>query len=398
MKRISRLSELGQAVMLMATATSPAFADCSVGNRFKYNFAAAPAATLSYAGSSSYTAINDNGATQLMTVSFITDGTVSTAVNGIQLPAIATLINDGGTVNRNLVIGGTLAGRTADISANSRVFVTVFTFTNAIRDFTIQINDVDYTLNQFRDWVEIIGSNAGSSYPPALATPFGTNNSVPGPHISASSSMVVGAATTPVAVTLTQVTGTGASNNNSNTGTVTASFVQPVTRIEVRQGNYPLQTGETATGQQAIGIQAITFCPLPSVTLTKSATPLASAPGNFHTPGSDIIYALTLTNSNSSPVDIDRAIVTDPLPPQISFYNGDFNDAGPGTATVEFLPGTTGMTFSPSDISFSNNGGSSFGFVPASGYDPAVNAIRLNPKGVLGENSSVTFRFRARIK
>jgi uncharacterized repeat protein (TIGR01451 family) len=379
----------------------PAHAVCPATNQFNYTFATATAATLNYASTYSYTAINGLGQSQAIGVSFISNGTNSTVVGGQQMPAITTLINDGGTTNRNLVIGAIFAGRTADVAVNTRIVAAVFTFPTPVRDFTVQINDVDFTVNQFRDWLMVTGTNGPLSYVPSLTTPFGQSNATGGTRTNPSSSQALGATTTPVTITSSQSVGTGASGNNANTGTITASFAQPVTRIEVRYGNYPLQTGETATGQQAIGIQAISFCPMPQLSFAKTSVPFITAaadPRRFNAPGSDVIYSLTLTNSNSSPIDLNQVILTDPLPAQVSFFNGDIDDAGPLTTNYEFVPGTSGLTFAPANLTYSNNGGTSYAYTPVAGVDPLINAIRLNPQGTMAANSSFTLRFRARIK
>jgi uncharacterized repeat protein (TIGR01451 family) len=379
----------------------PAHAVCPATNQFNYTFATETAATLNYANTYSYTATNGLGQSQAIGVSFISNGLSSSIAGGQQMPAITTLINDGGTTNRNLVIGGIFTGRTADVSVNTRVAVVVFTFATPIRDFSVQVNDVDFTINQFRDWLMVTGTNGTLSYVPSLTTPFGQSNATGGTRTNASSSQALGATTTPVTITSSQSVGTGTSGNNSTTGTITASFMEPVTRIEVRYGNYPLQTGETATGQQAIGIQAISFCPMPQLTFAKSSAPFTTAatdPLRFNIPGSDVIYSLTLTNSNSSPIDLNQVIMTDPLPAQISFLNGDIDDGGPLTTNYEFVPGASGLTFAAANLTYSNNGGTSYGYTPAAGYDPLVTAIRLNPQGSMAANSSFTLRFRARIK
>jgi uncharacterized repeat protein (TIGR01451 family) len=338
---------------------------------------------------------------QRFTVTFISNGTTSTVVGGQQMPAITNLINDGGTTNRNLVIGAIFAGRTADVSVNTRIVAAVFTFATPVRDFTVQVNDVDFTVNQFRDWLQVTGINGATSYVPSLTTPFGQSNATGGTRTNASSSQALGATTTPVTINSSQSVGTGASGNNANTGTVTASFIQPVTRIEVRYGNYPLQAGETNTGQQAIGIQAISFCPMPQLSFAKTSSPVVTDvtdPLRFNAPGSDIIYSLTLTNSNSSPIDLNQVVLTDPLPSQVTFFNGDIDGAGPLSTNFEFVPGTSGLTFAPANITYSNNGGTSFAFTPAAGYDANVNALRFNPQGTMAANSTATIRFRARIK
>lgn len=387
-------------LLLALCCAAPAHAACPVTNQFGFSYGTAAAATLNYASNYNYTATNALGQSQSFNVSFITNGLSSSIIAGAQMPAISNLITDG-TVTNNLVLGGIFTGRTPDVSVNTRVVVAVFTFATPIRDFTVQVNDVDFTSNQFRDWLMIVGSNGGSTYVPSLTTPFGQSNASGGARTNASSSLVVGAATTPVTVTTPQAAGTGASGNNANTGTITASFVEPVTRVEVRYGNYPLGAGETATGQQGIGIQAISFCPMPQITVTKSSAPfvtLISDPARFNAPGSDILYTFTITNSNSSPTDLNQVVLTDVLPAQLSFFNGDIDAAGPLTTNFEFVPGTSGLTLGAGNITYSNNGGVSYTYTPAAGYDANVTAIRVNPQGMMAANSSATLRIRARIK
>ena len=377
-----------------------AHAACPAANQYSFLFNSQAAATLSYATTYSYTATNPSAQTQNFTVGFITNGLSSSIAGGAQMPAISTLINND-NASRFLVIGGIFAGRTADVSVNNRVVVTTFTFPTPVRDVTITISDVDFTTNQFRDWFMAVGRNGASTYIPTLVTPFGQVNNT-GPFTNASSSLTLGPVATPLAVTAAQGVGTGASPNTNTTGDITLSFAQPVTSVEVRYGNYPLQTGETATGQQAIGIKGVSFCPMPSVTLTKTNAPW-SDPVNGTTnpkmiPGADLIYTLTVANANTSPVDLSTTVLTDPLPSQVTFYNGDIDDAGPLTTNYDFNAGTTGLTFGAANLTYSNNAGATYVYTPAAGYDPAVTALRFAPVGSMAANSSFTLKFRARIK
>jgi uncharacterized repeat protein (TIGR01451 family) len=281
------------------------------------------------------------------------------------------------------------------------VIVTTFTFPVPIRDFAIQINDIDFTNNQFRDWIQVTGLNGATSYDPATTTPWGMSNSVPGPHTDVNSSMVMGAATTPVSVTTSQSAGSGSSANNSTTGTLNASFAQPVTSVQVRWGNYPLQSGETTTGQQAIGIQQISYCPMPGLTIIKTANQVVTAatePDRFAIPGADTDYTITVTNTNSSPVDANSLIVADAIPASTTFYNGDIDGVTAGTQNIVFSPGTSGLTLPSGNIGYSNNGGTSFGYTPGSGYDPALSAVRFIPQGTMAPNSSFAITFRVGIK
>ncbi len=378
---------------------SGAQAACPVANQYNFSFANQAAATLNYANTYNYTATSTALGNQNFSVNFVINNLTSSIVGGVATPNIGNLITDG-VAARNLVLGAIFGARSNAAFTTSYVEA-VFTFTAPVRDFSFMLNDIDFTNNQFRDWVQVTGFNGVTSYTPAITTPWGTNNTVPGPHTNASSSMKVGATAAPIAVTANQVVGTGVAGNNSTTGTLNASFIEPVTVIRMRWGNYPLQTGETVTGQQAIGIQTVSFCPMPVLSIGKSSTPFATSltdPNRFNIPGSDVIYTLTVTNTDRSPLDLNGTVLTDVLPPQMTFYNGDIDGAGPLTTNFEFLPGTSGLTLAPANITYSNNGGTSYAYTPVAGYDVAANALRFNPQGTMPANSSFQIKFRTRIK
>lgn len=374
---------------------------CPAQNQFAFSFGTAATATLSYAGAYTYTATNGLGQTASFTVSFAANGTATptTTVGGVATPAIGSLISDG-TVANNLLVGAIFPSRTPSITGATRVVATTFTFTAPVRDFAVQINDIDFASNQFRDWMHISGTSSAGTYVPAIATPFGTNNGA-GPRTSGSSSLALGPATSPFPQGANEAVGTAASGNNATTGTLSASFVQPVTAVTLRYGNYPLQGTETSTGQQAYGIQRVTFCPMPALSVVKTVAPW-SDPQNGTTnpkliPGGDLIYTITVSNTDSSPVDLDGAVITDPLPAGLTFYNGDIDDGGPLTTNFTFAPGSSGLGLAPANLGYSNNGGASFAYAPAAGYDPAVNALRFAPTGSMAANSSFSVSFRVRL-
>ena len=376
-------------------------AGCPAASLYTFSWTTQAAATLSYAGTYTYTASNPSGQTLTFTVTFNANGTASTIVASNQMPNISTMINDGGTTNNNLVLGGIFTARTASITSGTRTISAVLSFPTAIRDLSVQVNDIDFINNQYRDWFNVSGASGAGTYVPSIVTPFSTDNGG-GAKTNASSSLSLGAATTPFNQTSSEGVGTGASGNNSNTGTLTASFAQPVTSATIAYGNYPLQSGETATGQQAMGIQSISFCPMPNLAVTKTVAPW-SDPVNGTTnpkliPGGDLVYTITVTNSGGSPVDLSTSVLTDPVPANLTFYDGDIDDAGPLTTNYDFAAGSSGLSFSAANLTYSNNGGSTYTYSPSAGYDTAVNALRFAPTGSMAANSSFTMKFRARIK
>ena len=387
------------AALCAAAASTPAWAVCPAANQYNFSFSSQPATTLAYGSSFTYTATTPGGASQTFSVGFTQSGLTSTTVGGEVRPNLSTT-HHGGTGLISLVVGGVLPSRTPDIAGATNVMVTTFTFPVPVRDVTFTMYDVDFGANQFRDWVMIRGFGS-ATYTGSHATPFGTNNGA-GPYASASSSLNLGPVTTPYVITAQQAVGVSVADNTTNIGNMTVSFVQPVTSVEIRYGNYPLTTGETATGQQAFGIGGVSFCPMPQLSLTKTATPY-SDPVNGTTnpkmiPGADVIYTLTIANADTSPVDLSTAVLTDPIPSNLTFYNGDIDDAGPLTTNYDFNAGSSGLTFAPANLTYSNTGGSSYAYAPSTGYDAAVNALRFAPAGSMAANSSFTIRFRARIK
>jgi uncharacterized repeat protein (TIGR01451 family) len=384
------------ATILVAT---PARAACPAANQYNFDFSSQTAASLNYANSYSYPATSAALGTQNFTVSFVSP-TGYNAVTGIgTLPEISTDVNGG--VGNALVLGGILASRTVDITNNTSALLITLTFPTAVRDLTFTIHDIDFLNNQFRDWVHFVGVGPAGNYVPALVTPFSMAN-VTGPYTNASSSVKLGPQAAPVAVAVDQAAGVGASGNNSTTGNITISFAQPVNSVQFRYGNYPLQTGETATGQQFTAISTISWCPMPQVSMSKTVAPwsdpISGTTNPKMIPGGDVIYTLTVANANTSPVDLSTTVLTDPLPAQTTFYNGDIDDAGPLTTNFEFTAGATGLTFGAANLTYSNNGGTTYAYAPAAGYDAAVNALRFAPVGSMAANSSFTLKFRARIK
>jgi uncharacterized repeat protein (TIGR01451 family) len=383
------------ALVLLAAQGTPAFAVCTAANQYSFNFSSQAAASLSYASSYNYTATSAALGNQTFNVAFTSPAGYN-AVTGIgTLPEISTDVNGG--AGNALVMGGILAARTTDIGTATNVLVTTLTFPTAVRDVTFTLHDIDYLNTQFRDWIRVVGISAAGTYVPAITTPWSMANNT-GPYTNASSSLKLGAQAAPVAVAASEAVGVGASGNNSTTGNLTASFAQPVTSVQLRYGNYPLQAGDSGIGQQFYALSAISWCPMPNLTVVKSSTPVVTSladPNRFNIPQADTYYSISVTNSDSSPVDANTIVMNDLLPSQMTFFNGDIDGAGPLTTNFEFIPGTSGLTLGAANISYLN--AANAGITPAAGYDPLVRTVRWAPQGTMAANSSFTIRLRTRI-
>ena len=142
--------------------------------------------------------------------------------------------------------------------------------------------------------------------------------------------------------------------------------------------------------------------------VAKSSTVLdVSGLGRFAIPGNDVVYTITVTNTGTAPSSADSTFVLDSLPPEVVFFNGDIDDAGPATGAVYFTQNGAGLSFSnATDLKFSDSDSppaafSSCTYVPAAGYDPMVRHVCLNPKGEMASGSpapSFNLQLRVRIQ
>ncbi|MDH5611676.1 MAG: DUF11 domain-containing protein [Gammaproteobacteria bacterium] len=156
---------------------------------------------------------------------------------------------------------------------------------------------------------------------------------------------------------------------------------------------------------------SITVQSAPSIMLLKSvqtiSDPVNIASNPKAIPGAVMQYNIIATNSGAGSADLDSTMVFDPVPANTLLYVDDIGGAGSGP--VLFTQGTTSSTLSYSftsladsfddpalgdDLSFSNDGGTSYGATPTfdavTGCDttaPPITHIRVNPKGTFIGNT-----------
>jgi uncharacterized repeat protein (TIGR01451 family) len=370
---------------LVNAVPSVAATSCDNSNLYSFDFNSRPDTQLAYGNTYTYTATNGAAATRTFTVNIVQNGLSNTAVNNITLPRIDNDPLQTSTGGRELTIGGVFSGRTSSITGTTRVITTTFAFGTPIRELQLAVNDIDYTNNQYRDWLAVTGSDGTNVYSDPVMTLNNPTSARVGPGGNPS-------------LAANQALGTGASDNDANTGTINILFNEPVTSVTLKYGNYPYLNGESSTGQQAMGISRLSYCPVPSLSVTKSSAPYDTAGATrFAIPGADVAYTLTVTNSGGSTVDLNSLVLSDLLPANLSFYNGDFNPSSPGMGPFELTAGSSAITLPASGRGYSNNSGASYSYTPAAGYDSNVDAIRLVPTGTMAANSSFTIRFRARV-
>lgn len=387
------------ALPLLALAAVPAQAACDANNTYNFQFSSVSDASLAYGSTYTYTATNPLGATRTLTFRAVNNGLSSIQVNSENMPQISSDLTSG-TGGKTFQVGGTFPSRTASITSNTRTIRLTIAFPVPVRDIILNGHDLDYTDDQFRDWLHVTGTDGASTFVPSLSAPAGNNNGG-GARTATGSSVNFGADNAPFVLTTNEGVGISTSADlNVTTGDVVISFAQPVTSVTISYGNFPYQSGENTTGQQRFGISRVRFCPMPAIAVAKTSAPYittAGSPDRFNAPGSDVAYTLTVTNSGGSPVDLSTLNLTDVLPANVTFYNGDYNAGTPGMGPFELTAGTSGVTLPAGGRAYSNNNGATYVYTPAAGYDANVDAVRLTPTGSMAANSTFTIRFRARI-
>lgn len=179
-------------------------------------------------------------------------------------------------------------------------------------------------------------------------------------------------------------------------------------------GGSPLASGATGRTLTIQGSTTATTCTYTNayvLPLTIAKTSAAySDPQNGTTnpkliPGGFATYSLTVTAPAGTQATSNSVIVTDALPANLALFVGTY---APGPGPLAFAAGSSGLTYSftnlsnaSDDLSFSNNGGTSFTYTPvanADGVDPNVTHIRINPKGSMAPGSSFTINLRAMVE
>jgi uncharacterized repeat protein (TIGR01451 family) len=125
----------------------------------------------------------------------------------------------------------------------------------------------------------------------------------------------------------------------------------------------------------------------PNLALSNNVAPAGTSP-----PGTDLTYTVTITNNGSD--NATGIVVVDTLAPTVQFKMGSVaNTLPPGVSVV---------------VGYSNNGGATWTYVPASGacsapagYDRCVNRVRWtfqNPVSATAPNNTATLRLIAQIR
>lgn len=406
---MGRFGAYGVSLAALVCAIQPAFAQttCTASEYFNLDWNAQTQGPQG-SGTQNYTATDSGGRTETVTVSYNSDigafqpinlgGTIGT----ITTPYIG-VVNTGGlpsVTEATLTLGTIFSAFQTNIDNTTNSVGIRFTFSKPLREMRFTVLDVDYTASQFRDWIKVTGTSpTAGTIVPLISSPYGGRNNQTNPGQTSPSTTVIGPYTASVPnFSGSEVVGnTGNSTNVQDLGNLTISFAQPVNQVDIRYANGPAAYISGTPGQQAISIHDIGFCTMPSIQMSKTAAPAATTGDNrFNIPGADVDYTITITNSGGSPVDLNTTIISDLLPTDVTFFNGDIDTGTPGVQNFVFTPNSSGLTLGTGNITYFNAANSLI--TPSVGYDTTVRTVRWSPQGTMAANSSATIRFRTQIK
>jgi fimbrial isopeptide formation D2 family protein/uncharacterized repeat protein (TIGR01451 family) len=139
----------------------------------------------------------------------------------------------------------------------------------------------------------------------------------------------------------------------------------------------------------------------PSISVTKLGAVFSDPLGQnaYEVPGSVIRYTITVTNSGDGSPSAGTVVVLDSIQADLEMGVGVGASCGVG-GPINFNANTSGLSFNcASALEYDDGGG--FGYDPypsATGFDGAVQSIRITPSGTFAPNSSFSFTFDARVE
>jgi len=167
--------------------------------------------------------------------------------------------------------------------------------------------------------------------------------------------------------------------------------------------------GTATTPTVSASFSVITPAPLTLVKSSQVSTdPYNGATNPKLIPGARVAYTVTVANSNAFATTADSILIVDPTPARLSLYVSHISGTSGGPLRFQNGATPSGLTYTftslssqTDDIDFSNDGGTTWTYVPtpdSQGADAAVNRIRIRPKGAMAANSSFSLLFGYIIK
>jgi len=206
-------------------------------------------------------------------------------------------------------------------------------------------------------------------------------------------------------------------------GSTTMTFIvkvnNPLTTTSIE--NYVIESGDTppicnignSSDPRCLSME--TILPKPDILLQKTSVTLSDPVNGTNNPkaipGALAEYSITATNSGNAAADLDTIILSDAIPSNTALYINDIS--GGGSGPIRFVDGSppSGLSYNfvslantTDGLSFSNNGGSSYVYIPspdADGVDTNVSNVRIVTLGQFlapSGSGNPTFQLLFRVK
>jgi uncharacterized repeat protein (TIGR01451 family) len=176
-------------------------------------------------------------------------------------------------------------------------------------------------------------------------------------------------------ITVNATLSSSASGNLTNT----ASIALPWSFLtDAASGN------NSATDTDTIVLPSLIFLKTVAVT----SDPVNGTSNPKFIPGADALYSLRVTNSGAGKVTNNSVIITDPIPSNTELFTGNLSGGAPfsfadGSPSSGLACGFSSLNNLSDCVDFSNDGGTTWSYVPNGSYDPAVTNIRFKPSGAM---------------
>jgi uncharacterized repeat protein (TIGR01451 family) len=162
--------------------------------------------------------------------------------------------------------------------------------------------------------------------------------------------------------------------------------------------------GAASTSTATATFNVITPAPLTLVKSSQASTdPVNGTVNPKLIPGARAGYTVTVANPNSFATTADSIVILDATPANLSLFVSHISGSSGGPIRFQNGAVPSGLTYTftslastTDDVDFSNDGGSTWTYVPTpniQGADSAVNRIRIRPKGAMAANSSFSLLF-----
>lgn len=127
-------------------------------------------------------------------------------------------------------------------------------------------------------------------------------------------------------------------------------------------------------------------------TVALLSDPINNVTNPKNIPGAVVQYTIRITNSGTGKVGDNAMVITDSIPANTTFFSGNVSGGAPyiftnGTPTSNLSCPFIALANLTDCVDFSNNGGTTWVYVPNGAYDAAVTHVRFKLTGAMSANT-----------